>query len=73
MGVIVNKLKRQIAIKIRDYAAQEGLTQKDVADLTDTTQSRVSLIFNMRLEKITLDSLFKMLQNLSIETTIIFT
>ncbi len=66
-------IKRQIAVHIRSYAAKVSLTQKDIAELTDTTQPRVSRIFNLRLEKITLDSLFKMLQNLSIETTIIFT
>lgn len=70
---MIARIKREAALKIRSYATQEGLTQKDVADLTDTTQSRVSRIFNLRLEKITLDSLFKMLQNLSIETTITFT
>lgn len=66
------KIKRQIAVKIRDYATQVSLTQKDIAELTDTTQPRVSRIFNLKLEKITLDSLFKMLQNLSIETELTF-
>lgn len=68
----MDKIKRQIAVKIRDYAAQVSLTQADIAELTDTTQPRVSRIFNMRLERITLDSLFKMLQNLSIEPTLTF-
>ena len=69
---MTNKLKRQIAVHIRSYAAKVSLTQKDIAELTDTTQPRVSRIFNLRLERITLDSLFKMLQNLSIETELNF-
>lgn len=69
---MIAKIKRQIAVKIRDYATQVSLTQKDIAELTDTTQPRVSRIFNLKLEKITLDSLFKMLQNLSIETELHF-
>ena len=70
---MTHAIKKQIALKIRDYSRQIGLTQGDIAALTDTTQSRVSRIFNLKLEKITLDSLFKMLQNLSIETELRFT
>lgn len=70
---MVEKIKRQIAVKIRNYADKVSLTQADIAALTDTTQPRVSRIFNLKLEKITLDSLFKMLQNLSIETELKFT
>ena len=65
-------IKRQIAVKLRDYATQVSLTQKDVAELTSTTQPRVSDLFNLKLEKFSLDMLFKMLQNLDIETNITF-
>lgn len=68
----VEQIKRQIALKIREYATQESLTQKDIAELTGTSQPRVSRIFNLKLDKITLDSLFDMLQNLSIETELKF-
>lgn len=70
---MTDAIKRQIAVKIRSYATQVSLTQADIAALTDTTQSWVSRIFNLKLEKITLDRLFKMLQNLSIETELKFT
>jgi predicted XRE-type DNA-binding protein len=70
---MIDQIKRQIAVKIRAYAQQVSLTQADIAELCDTTQPRVSKIFNLKLEKITLDTLFKMLQNLSIETTLTFT
>lgn len=68
----MDKLKKQIAVKIRDYAAQVSLTQSDIAILTNTSQPRVSRLFNLKIEKFTLDSLFKMLQNLSIETELNF-
>jgi predicted XRE-type DNA-binding protein len=69
----MDKIKKQIAVKIRDYAAQVSLTQADIAELTNTTQPRVSRLFNLKVERFTLDSLFKMLQNLDIETTLTFT
>lgn len=65
-------IKRQIAVKIRDYARQVSLTQADVAILCGTSQPKVSRIFNLKLDGITLDSLFQMLQNLSIETELTF-
>lgn len=68
----MEKIKRQIAVKIKDYARQVSLTQKDIAELTNTTQPRVSRLFNLKVERFTLDSLFKMLENLDIETTITF-
>lgn len=70
---MIARIKKQIAVKIRDYAQQVSLTQADVAILTNTTQPRVSRVFNLRVEKMTLDSLFGMLQNLSIETELKFT
>jgi predicted XRE-type DNA-binding protein len=68
----MDKIKKQIAVKIRDYAAQVSLTQADIAELTNTTQPRVSRLFNLKVERFTLDSLFKMLQNLDIKTNITF-
>lgn len=65
-------MKKQVALYIKEYARKEGLTQKDIAELTDTTQPRVSDLFNLKIEKFSLDMLFKMLQNLSIETTLTF-
>jgi predicted XRE-type DNA-binding protein len=65
-------MKKQIAVKIRSYAAQVSLTQKDIAELTSTTQPRVSDLFNLKIDKFSLDMLFKMLQNLDIETTLTF-
>lgn len=68
----MQKIKRQIALEVRRYARQHGLTQVDIADLTLTTQPRVSRLFSLKVDKFTLDSLFKMLQNLDIETTLTF-
>lgn len=65
-------IKRQIALEVRRYARQEGLTQADVAELTSTTQPRMSRLFNLKVDNFTLDSLFKMLENLDIETTLTF-
>ena len=65
-----NTIKRQIAVKIRDYAQQVSLTQADIAELTNTTQPRVSRIFNLKVDNFTLDSLFKMVENLDLNVTI---
>jgi predicted XRE-type DNA-binding protein len=69
---MIDRIKRQIAVKIRDYATQVSLTQRDIAELTSTTQPRVSRLFNLNLDTFSLDSMFKMLQNLDIETTLTF-
>jgi Uncharacterized conserved small protein len=67
---MLTQLKRQIAVKIRSYAAQVSLTQKDIAELTSTTQPRVSDLFNLKTDKFSLDMLFKMLQNLDLNVTL---
>lgn len=66
------QIKKQIAVKIRDYSRQVSLTQTDIAELCGTSQSKVSNIINLKLAGITLDSLFKMLQNLDINPTLTF-
>lgn len=67
---MTDAIKKQIAVKIRNYATQVSLTQKDIAELTSTTQPRISDLFNLKIEKFSLDMLFKMLQNLDLNVTL---
>lgn len=67
---MIDKIKRQLAVTIRDYCRRVSLTQKDVAELSNTTQPRVSDLFALKIDRFSLDMLFKMAENLDLNVTI---
>lgn len=63
----VDYLKKRIMGAIVATANEAQVTQKDLAQRLETTQPRVSNLFNMQTEKFSLDSLFRYAYTLHIE------
>lgn len=52
------------------HAAVEGLTQKKLAEVLQTSQPRVSNMFNWAIEKFSLDALLRYVYTLGIQTKV---
>jgi predicted XRE-type DNA-binding protein len=66
----IDEIKRDVAKSLKDYCKRAGFTQSEFAFLTGTTQPRASRVFNLNLDTISLDSLFKMVENLDLNVTL---
>lgn len=66
----VDEVKRGVAVALRAYCKRVGFTQTEFAFLTGITQPRASRVFNLNLDTISLDSLFKMVENLDLNVTL---
>ena len=62
-------LKTDLTIMIRDIMESEGLTQKEFAEKVGLTQPRISDIVNGKIDKLTLDTLFSILDKLGFKST----
>lgn len=56
---LLDMLKIRLIESIISETEKRGLTQKELADVLDTTQPRVSNMFHFFTDKFSLDSLFK--------------
>lgn len=54
-------IRAQLMVIIRKMIQERGLTQREAAELLETTQPRVSEIINGKLDNHTIDRLFTML------------
>jgi predicted XRE-type DNA-binding protein len=61
-------LKADLTIMIRDYIELQGWTQKEAAERLGVNQPRVSNIVNGKIDKLTLDALFTILDKLGFAT-----
>lgn len=65
-----DSLKLRLIDAIVTQMEAKGWSQKEVAVLLNTTQPRISNLFNYHLEKFSLDTLFKYVYLLDIEVNI---
>lgn len=63
-------LKLRIIDAILRRTAKSGWSQKDIATMLDTTQPRVSNLFNYQIDKFSLDKLFNYMYLLDIEVDV---
>lgn len=66
----IDSLKLRIIDEIDAKTNAEGLSQKQIAALLDTTQPRVSNLFNYQIGKFSLDKLFQYMYLLDIKVEI---
>jgi predicted XRE-type DNA-binding protein len=64
-------LKLRIIDAITAKATEKGWSQKDIATLLETTQPRVSNLFNYQIDKFSLDKLFNYMYLLDIEVLVL--
>ena len=65
-------LKADLTILIRDIMETEGWTQKEFAEILGVTQPRISDVVNGKIDKLTLDTLFSMLDKLGFKSSFTF-
>lgn len=63
-------LKVRLIRALKAYSRENELTQAEMAVLMETSQPRVSNLYNEQHTKFTLDTLFKWFYTLNIETQI---
>lgn len=62
--------KSNLIHSIKRYAVKHGMNQTDMSYLLETSQPRVSDLFNSKLDKFSVDQLLKWAYNLGINITI---
>ncbi len=65
-------LKTDLTIMIRDIMEREGWTQKEFAARLGVSQPRISDIVNGKIDGLTLDTLFSMLDKLGFKSSFTF-
>ncbi len=66
----MQKIKEFLASEIKTKAKESGLTQAQVAKLSNQTQPIISNIFNNKLQHYTSDRLFNIAKSISCEINI---
>lgn len=66
----IEQLKLQVVCAIKIYAVQNKMSQTDMAYLLQTSQPRISNMYNGKLQKFSLDRLISWAYNLGIKATI---
>lgn len=67
---MIDNLKNRLIEAIVKEARKENLTQKQLAVVLDTTQPRISNMFQYEIAKFSLDTLFKYVYALNIQTQV---
>ncbi|MHC5676502.1 helix-turn-helix domain-containing protein [Nostoc sp.] len=65
-------LKADLTIMIRDIMEEAGYTQKEFAEILGVSQPRISDIVNGKIDKLTLDALFSVLDKLGFKASFTF-
>ncbi|QYW06570.1 hypothetical protein uav_038 [Pseudomonas phage UAVern] len=68
--VYMEEAKHVLANAIKAYADRHKMNQTDMSILLDTSQPRMSLLFNKKIDKFTVDQLMKWAYTLGININI---
>lgn len=63
----IDSIKYDLITLIIDHSKEQGLSQKQLAELLGTSKTIISTIFNYHLDKISIDMLIKLANSLAIE------
>lgn len=66
----IDEVKQTLVDSIKRYAVKHGMNQTDMSYLLETSQPRVSLLLNSKLDRFSVDQLLKWAYNLGINVTI---
>lgn len=73
MNVSIENLKLELVAQIKARTQALGWTQKELANALGVSQSRVSNLVALHIEKFSIDALYKYCNTLSIWIEVVFT